>query len=54
VGTPQGVLLTAVIGGAAAIMTLIVVNLWPKDNDALSTASAKLLGRWRRFAGMDD
>jgi hypothetical protein len=53
-GTPQGVLLAAVVAGSAAIVTLIVAKLWPKNSDALEATSSKLLGRWRRFSGLDD
>ena len=53
-GTPQGVLLAAVVAGSAAIVTLIVAKLWPKNSNALEESSSKLLGRWRRFSGLAD
>jgi hypothetical protein len=48
-----GVILTAVIGGATALLTLLVVKLWPKNSDALERASARVLRRWHRFVGLD-
>jgi hypothetical protein len=49
-----GVILAAFVGGAAALLALVVVKLWPKDNDTLAANSTMLVGRWRRFTGLDD
>jgi len=51
---PEGAILAAIIGGAAAIATLVVVKLRPRWGDPQQSPSAKLLRRWRRFAGLDE
>jgi hypothetical protein len=48
------IVLTAMIGSAAAVLALLVAKLWPRESDALAAGSAKLLRRWRKFTGLDE
>lgn len=41
----------AVVGSGAAILTLLVVKLWPQDDDTLERGSATFLRRVRRVLG---
>jgi hypothetical protein len=42
------------VAGSAAMLTLIVVQLWPKMNDAPERLARSTLRAWNRFAGADD
>jgi hypothetical protein len=42
------------VAGSAAMLTLIVVKLWPKTSDAPERLARRTLRAWNRFAGTDD
>jgi hypothetical protein len=42
------------VAGTGALVTLIVVKLWPKNSDAPERLGTRILSAWRRLSGMDD
>lgn len=54
VSGPSGFALALIVAGSAAVLTLILVKLWPKESDAPERIAAKMLQTWRRFTGIDD
>jgi hypothetical protein len=54
VSGPPGFVLALMVAGGAAMLTLIVVKLWPKTSDVPERLARRTLRAWNRFAGTND